>query len=135
MLHVRSGDQQIDSETGGGWWRGVPRTAPLAFVGATVFVSGLFVLASAGTRFALPVYGWIALMAALLCLPVGMVGLVAAVVETAIGRAGLGGWRRLEDARRNRRGTLRRGVRYAGWLWLSNGLALWLATIASQFGG
>lgn len=135
MLHARSADEQADGEIDGGWWRGAPRTASLAFVGATVFVSGLFVLASAGTRFALPVYGWIAVMAALLCLPVGAVGLAAAAVETAIGRAGLGGWRRLEGTQRSRRGTLRRGVRYAGWLWLSNGLALWLATVASQFGG
>ena len=110
-------------------------TGPLLVYGGGMFVTGLVVLASAGTRYPIAVYGWIVLLAVAVALPVGLVGLLAASVERASGRAWLSGVRRLEVTERALRPTVGRGARYASWIWLTNGLALWVATVASQFAG
>lgn len=110
-------------------------TGPLLAYGGGMFVTGLFVLASAGTRYPIAVYGWIVLLAVAVALPVGLMGLLAASIEQASGRAWLSGARRLEVAERAPRPTVARGARYASWIWLANGLALWVATVASQFAG
>jgi len=98
-----------------------------------MFVTGLVVLASAGTRYPIAVYGWIVLLALAVAVPVGLVGLIAANVERVSGRAWLSGARRLGTTERASRSTVERGARYASWIWLANGLALWVATVASQF--
>ena len=110
-------------------------TGPLLAYGGGMFVTGLFVLASAGTRYPIAVYGWIVLLAVAVALPVGLVGLLAASVERATGRAWLSGARRLEVPERASRPTVERGARYASWIWLANGLALWTATVAWEFAG
>lgn len=110
-----------------------PATAALAAYGGTLFVSGLFVLATAGTRYAIVVYAWIALFAIAVALPLLILGVLVAVAERTTGRAWLSGARRIEAWERGTRPTAVRGVRYASWIWLANGLALWVATVASQF--
>ncbi len=110
-------------------------TAPLAVYGGGLFVSGLFVLAAAGTRYSVAVYGWIALLAVAVALPIALVGLLAAGAERASGRAWLSGARRIEGKERGPQQTAARGVRYASWIWLANGLALWVATVASEVAG
>jgi hypothetical protein len=110
-------------------------TGPLLVYGGAMFVTGLMVLAAAGTRYPIAVYGWIVLLAVAVAVPVGLVGLLAASVERASGRAWLSGARRLEMTERTSRPTVERGARYASWIWLANGLALWVATVASQFAG
>ena len=108
-------------------------TPALAVYGGALFVSGLFVLASAGTRYSPAVYAWIAMFAVAVALPILVLGVLVAVVERASGRAWLSGARRIEASERGARTTAARGVRYASWVWLANGLALWVATVASQF--
>lgn len=108
-------------------------TGALAFYGGALFVSGLFVLASAGTRFAPAVYGWIGLFALAVAFPVAALGVAVAAVERAVGRAWLSGGRLLEAGECALRPTAARGLRYASWIWLANGAALWVATLASQF--
>lgn len=110
-----------------------PATAPLAAYGGALFVSGLFVLAAAGTRYALPVYVWIVLLATAVALPILALCVVVAALERASGRAWLSGARRIEASERGAGATAARGMRYASWVWLANGLALWVATVASQF--
>lgn len=110
-------------------------TPALAMYGWSLFVSGLFVLASAGTRYPLAVYAWIAIFAAAVALPLLDLGVLAAAVERASGRAWLNGARRIEGKERGATATAARGVRYASCVWFANGLALWVATIASQFAG
>jgi hypothetical protein len=105
----------------------------LAVYGSTLFASGLFVLAAAGTRYTPAVYAWIALLAAAVALPVAVAGCLVAGLEGVTGRAWLSGARRLQADERHLRATAARGVRYASWVWLSNGLALWAATVLSQF--
>jgi hypothetical protein len=97
-------------------------------------VSGLFVLAAVGTRLAPAVYGWIALLALAVALPVAALGLAAAAAERATGRVWLSGAQPLQAGERGRRRTAERGGRYASWIWIANGLALWVATLASQLG-
>lgn len=110
-----------------------PATAALAVYGGGLFVSGLFVLVSAGARYAPAAYAGIALFAVAAALPIAALGMLAAVAERASGRAWLSGARRMEASERGARPTVARGVRYASWVWLANGLALWAATVASQF--
>jgi len=110
-------------------------TPMLAAYGGSLFVSGLFVLASAGTRYPLAVYAWIALFAVAVTLPLLAMGMLVAAVERASGRAWLSGARRIEGTEGGASATAARGVRYASWAWLANGLALWVTTIASQFAG
>ena len=81
------------------------------------------------------VYGWIALLAVAIAVPAGLVGMLAASVERATGRALLSGARRLEARERGICLTAVRGLRYASWIWLANGLALWVATVASEVAG
>lgn len=108
-------------------------TPALAVYGGALFVSGLFVLASAGTRYGLAVYGWILVFAVVVALPLLILGVLVAAAERASGRAWFSGARRIEGIERGASATAARGVRYASWVWLANGLALWVATIASQF--
>ena len=112
-----------------------PGTAALAVYGGALFVSGLFVLATAGTRYEPAVYVWIAVFATVVALPIGALGVLVAALEQITGRAWLSGARRLEVSERRIGRTTARGLRYASWIWLANGLALWVATVASQFQG
>ena len=107
-------------------------TSTLALVGFTVFLSGLFVLAAAGTRYPLLTYVFVLGAAALLRLPLlAVTGLVAAS-ETLVGRAWANGLRRLTWGERTSRGTATRALRYGAVLWLANGAAFWVATLLSQ---
>lgn len=112
-----------------------PPTSALAAYGGALFVSGLFVLASAGTRYPLAVYGWILVFASLVALPLLILGVLGAGVERLSGRAWLSGAWRIEGQSRGVAVTVTRGVRYASWIWLANGAALWVATVATQFAG
>lgn len=109
-------------------------TANLAIYASALFVSGLFILAAAGTRYETAVYAWIALLAAAVAVPVVAAGYLMAGVERVTGRAWLSGARRLRPDERGWRATAARGVRYASWVWFANGAALWVATVLSQFG-
>lgn len=110
-----------------------PATAALTVYGGALFVSGLFVLVSAGTRYGLAVYAWIVLLALAIALPIMVLGILVAAVERATHRAWLSGARLIEVSERGASATVARGVRYASWIWLANGVALWVATVASQF--
>ncbi len=107
-------------------------TVELAAYGAGCFVSGLFVLAAVGTQFAVAVYAWIFMFALAVAVPVGAAGVLVAAVERASGRAWLSGARRLPPQERVLRATASRGIRYASWVWLANGAALWVATVAAS---
>lgn len=128
MTYGREAGQDIVGQTG-------PRVATglLAVYGVSLFITGLFVLAAAGTDYAPGVYAWIALLACMVAVPIAVVGVLAALVERVSGRVWLSHARPMEVGERGSRVTLSRGVRYASWIWLANGLALWIATIASQF--
>lgn len=108
-------------------------TATLALVGFTWFVSGLFVLAAAGTAYPWLTYAFILASAAALSLPLLLITLLVAASEAVLGRAWANGLRRLEPRARRRRGTAARGLRYAAILWLANGAAFWFATVVAQF--
>lgn len=110
-------------------------TARLAFVGVTVFVSGFFVLAAAGREYPAATLLLILGGASVLALPLIAFTLVVSGSESAVGRAWGAGFRRLPAGERSRAATVDRALRYAGVLWLANGLALWFATLAAQFGG
>lgn len=128
MTNRREAEQNIVSQTG-------PRvaTGTLAIYGVSLFVTGLFILAAAGTDFTAGVYVWIALFACMVAVPIALVGVLAALIERMSGRVWLSSARPMAIKDRGARTTLSRGVRYASWIWLANGLALWIATIASQF--
>ncbi len=111
------------------------RTARLAFVGVTLFVSGFFVLAAAGRDYGPATLALILAGAVVLALPLAAFTLVVAGSESAVGRAWGAGFRRLSTADRTRAATIDRALRYAGALWLANGLALWFATLAAGLGG
>ncbi|GMU39624.1 MAG: hypothetical protein AMXMBFR23_04900 [Chloroflexota bacterium] len=110
-------------------------TARLAFVGVTVFVSGFFVLAAAGRDYGPATLALILAGAAVLALPLAAFTLVVAGSESTVGRAWGAGFRSLPPPERTRAATVDRALRYAGTLWLANGLALWFATLAAGFGG
>jgi hypothetical protein len=109
-----------------------PPTSWLAFVGATIFASGFFVLAAAGNGYSLDVLALILGGAAILTLPVLVLALVVAGSESLVGRAWASGFYGLAGTERGGRGTGARALRYAGFLWLANGGALWFATLASR---
>lgn len=107
-------------------------TTRLAFVGVTVHVSGFFVLAVAGQTYGPGTIALILAGAIVLALPIAAFSLLVAVSEAGIRRAWGAGFRRLTEAERAPLAIAARGLRYAGVLWLANGLALWFATVASR---
>ena len=108
-------------------------TPALVVVGLPLFVSGLFVLAAAGTGYPWLMYFFLLASAVLLSLPLLLVTIVVAASETMIGQAWANGLRRLDPPQRGLAGTAERALRYAAVLWLANGAALWLATVVAQF--
>ena len=109
-----------------------PPTGWLALVGSTVFMSGFFLLAVAGREFDSAVYGLVLGGAAALVLPIYLLGLVVTCSESVVGRAWASGFRALRPGERRWAGTAERALRYAGFLWLANGCALWFATLADR---
>jgi hypothetical protein len=102
------------------------------FVGATIFASGFFLLAAAGHGYGPLTLVLILAGAAVLTLPILLLALVVAGSESIVGRAWASGFHALSEAERGGRGIGARGLRYAGFLWLANGGALWFATLASR---
>lgn len=111
---------------------GWPPTGGLAVVGSTIFVSGFFLLAVAGRGFDIAVQLLVLSGAAVVLVPILALGVVVAWSEALLGRAWASGFRPLTRAERRGRGTAERAMRYAGFLWLANGCALWFATLAAQ---
>lgn len=109
-----------------------PATGLLAVVGSTAFMSGFFLLAAAGQNFDPPVYLMLLGMAAAVSLPILVLALLAAGSESILGRAWASGFRPLTGHERTARSASVRAVRYAGFLWLANGVALWFAALAAQ---
>jgi len=109
-----------------------PPTGWLAIVGSTVFVSGFFLLAVAGREFDPRVYALVLGGAAVITLPIYVLGLVVTFSESLVGRAWASGFRELAASERRFAGIALRALRYAGFLWLANGCALWFATLAAQ---
>ena len=107
-------------------------TPALAFVGFTLFVSGLFVLVAAGSRYPWLTYLFVLGGAAALAAPLLFVTALVAASEALLGRAWANGLRPLAVEERAWRATARRGLRYGAVLWLANGAAFWLATVVAQ---
>ena len=63
-----------------------------------------------------------------------LLGLVVTFAESVVGRAWASGFRELRPAERRFAGTAERALRYAGFLWLANGGALWFATLTTHVG-
>ena len=106
-----------------------PPTLPLAFVGSTTFVSGFFLLATVRREFQVEVYALVLVGAVLVALPLLALTWMVAWSEAVTGRAWANGLRPLGDPDRTAPATGRRGLRYAGFLWLANGGALWVAAL------
>ena len=109
-----------------------PPTGWLALVGSTVFVSGFFLLAVVGREFDLGVYALVFAGAWVITLPILLLGMVVTCSESVVGRAWASGFRELRTSERRLAGTAERALRYAGFLCLANGAALWFATLASH---
>lgn len=109
-----------------------PPTGWLAVVGSTVFVSGFFLLAVAGREFDARVYALVLGGATVIVAPIYLLGLVVTFSESLVGRAWASGFREIGSSERRFSGTAARALRYAGFLWLANGCALWVATLAAQ---
>lgn len=109
-----------------------PPTGALAFVGSTIYATGFFLLAVAGREFHAPTYALVLAGAILVALPIYALGLVVTSTESVVGRAWASGFRLLDAPERRLRGTAARALRYAGFLWLANGCALWFATVVSH---
>lgn len=109
-----------------------PPTGWLALVGSTVFLSGFFLLAVVGREFDARVYALVLAGATVITLPIYLLGLVVTFSEALVGRAWASGFRQLRTHERRFPGTALRALRYAGFLWLANGGALWFATLAAQ---
>ena len=107
-------------------------TPTLTIVGSSMFVSGLFVLTSAGHVYPWPTYLLILAAAVVLAVPLYGITLLVASSEALLGRAWANGLRRLPAADRHFRATSIRALRYASILWLANGAAMWLATVMAQ---
>lgn len=107
-----------------------PPTGALALVGSTVFVSGFFLLAVVGREVDVRVYALVLAGACVIPLPLYLLGLVVTVSESLVGRAWASGFRLLKPGERRASGALARALRYAGFLCLANGGALWFATLA-----
>lgn len=115
-----------------GWWP-TPPTGGLAFVGGTIWVSGFFLLAAAGRDYGLAVHALILAGAVILTLPILLLALLVAASEAVVGRAWASGFTSIPARDRGARGMGLRALRYAGFLWLANGCALWFATLVAQF--
>lgn len=111
---------------------GWPPTGGLAVVGSTIFVSGFFLLAVAGRGFDVTVQLLVLGGAAVVLAPILALGAVVAWSEALVGRAWASGFRPLTRDERQGLGIAWRAMRYAGFLWLANGCALWFATLAAQ---
>lgn len=109
-----------------------PSTGWLAFVGASTFASGFFLLAAAGNGYPVATLALILGGAVSLTVPIYLLALVVTVSEWAVGRAWASGFAPLQVTERGGRAALSRALRYAGFLWLANGCALWFATLASR---
>ena len=109
-----------------------PPTGWLALVGSTVFVSGFFLLAVVGREFDARVYALVLAGASVITLPILLLGMVVTFSESVVGRAWASGFRELRASERRAGGTAERAVRYAGFLCLANGAALWFATLANH---
>lgn len=107
-------------------------TPTLAIVGSSMFVTGLFVLTSAGHIYPWLTYLLILGAATVFAVPLYGITLLVAGTEALLGRAWANGLRRLPVADRGLRATSIRALRYASILWLANGAAMWLATVMSQ---
>ncbi|MEX1022032.1 MAG: hypothetical protein WD058_02685 [Dehalococcoidia bacterium] len=113
--------------------RARPSTGWVALLGATAFVSGFFLLAAAGHAFEVRLYALILGGASLVTLPVLALALLVAASESLVTRAWAGGFRALLPGERRAQPTVARGLRYAGYLWLANGGALWVAALTTRF--
>ncbi len=113
---------------------GLPRwsTPSLGIVGSSLFVSGLFVLVTAGQVLPWLTYFFVLGAALLFTLPVLVVTVVVAVSEAVFRRAWANGLRPLDRRERAPRATLIRALRYASLVWLANGAAIWLAAVVGQ---
>ncbi len=103
--------------------------ATLALGGYALCVSGFFVLAAAGSSYPTATYALIFGGALLAGLPILLLTVIVATTETATGRAWASGFRRLLLIERTKAATFSRALRYAGIVWIANGLALWVASI------
>ena len=108
-------------------------TPVLVVVGLSLFVSGLFVLAAAGTTYPWLTYLFLLASALAFSVPLLLITIVVVVSERLVGRAWANGLRRLDARERGARATAARSLRYAAVLWLANGAAMWFATVAAQF--
>ena len=72
--------------------------------------------------------------ASAITLPILLLGLVVTLSESVVGRAWASGFRALESHERHLAGTAARGLRYAGFLWMANGTALWVVTLTTHLG-
>ncbi len=113
---------------------GWPPTGWVALVGFTLFLSGFFLLAVAGRAFDLRVYALVLGGAATITVPILLLGLLVTLSESVVGRAWASGFRALGSHERHLAGTAARGLRYAGFLWMANGVALWVVTFTTSFG-
>jgi len=109
-----------------------PPTVWVAVVGFSLFLSGFFLLAVAGRAFDLRVYGLVLAGGATVALPVYLLGVVVTASESVVGRAWASGFRVLSASERRFRGTAERALRYAGFLWMANGVALWVVTLTTK---
>ena len=108
-----------------------PPTGWLALVGSTVFVSGFFLLAVAGRELQLAALGLVLGGAAFLTVPIYLFGFIVTFSESLVGRAWASGFRELRPGERRVSGSAERALRYAGFLWLANGCALWVASLTA----
>lgn len=111
---------------------GWPPTAPLAVAGSMAFISGFFLMTVVGREFDARVYLLVLAAAAWVPVPLFLLGVVITLSESVVGRAWASGFRLLRPGERLFRGSLHRAVRYASFLCLANGGALWLATLAAR---
>jgi len=109
----------------------LPSTGWLAFVGFTIFVSGIFLLAAAGRGLPMSALAIVLGGAVLVALPLLALCIAVAWSEAMVRRAWASGFRRLSIEECGRTVMMWRGLRYAGVLWLANGGALWYAALAS----
>ncbi len=109
-----------------------PPTTWVAVVGFSLFLSGFFLLAVAGRAFDLRVYGLVLTGAAIITVPGYLLGLLVTASESVVGRAWASGFRELSGIERRLLGTAERALRYAGFLWMANGAALWVVTLTTH---
>lgn len=104
-------------------------TVMLAAGGYALCVTGFVALAAGGGAYPAATSLLILGGALLASLPLLLLTFAVAATETWTGRAWASGFRRLLLAERTRAETVSRALRYAGFLWLANGLTLWVASV------